>query len=604
MKKTTCGCIVLASAASRKALGLALSLRSVLDFRVVGVFHRSHPYMLSSVFNEKLLVCVDRVSDEWPCMVLEAAAEKDCSLVIPVDYVDVEVLSKHKSLFENQGIALAAPPYEQVVATADKSMLPQLLEGVARTPRTLYVADKNASDKICDLKPPLVVKEVGVAARPSYHLDCKDALLDALKRGPCIVQEYIPGIARGYYVVAYEGEPLLEFTHQRLVEYEPSGGPSLAAKGPVMDPELYRLGRKITAKLGWTGLLMVETKWDPETGEYYVIELNPKFWSSLALPVSLGYHFPAVLAIAYLEGVEAAKKLAKSLHVASGTYSWVLDGIRYLASIPEAWFKLARLTLRKPVNSELFPLDPGRVLSQIATAFKSLPSRRKRWHKKLVLLGTRFSSWVNKLIRILEKREAGIILDLDGTLFKLPVNWARVRAKLVEEGLARKWESVQTTLTRLWTANRGYERASKVIEEFELEVVDDTPALVELGILKELREAGFRLCVATKQASSVAEKLLRQHGFRETVEYIVGRDSGYGPLKRKLFQACMKNIGGNAIVVDDNLKAIVEASRLGLLPMRPAWNKYSAIQALELGVPAASTRELLKLLLRAREMMK
>jgi len=182
------------------------------------------------------------------------------------------------------------------------------------------------------------------------------------------VQEYVPGRGRGYEAVAYDGEPLIEFTHERVVEYDPGGGPSLGARGPILDPNLYRLGRLVLRRLRWTGPLMVETKWVPQEGRYYVIELNPKFWGSLDLPVSLGYHFPAVLVKAVLEGPEAARELARGLRVRRGEFYWVLDGFRYLAKIPSTWFYM----LQRARRSDASISDIARTLLQLSTAVKKL----------------------------------------------------------------------------------------------------------------------------------------------------------------------------------------------------------------------------------------
>ncbi len=79
----------------------------------------------------------------------------------------------------------------------------------------------------------------------------------------------------------------------------------------------------------------------------------------------------------------------------------------------------------------------------------------------------------------------------------------------------------------------------------------------------------------------------------------MGRDSGYGPLKRQLIHVCMETAGEKAVVIDDNLKAVIEAVRLGLTPLRVSTNRYRTVEALELGIPAGPTEELLHLILKA-----
>jgi len=73
----------------------------------------------------------------------------------------------------------------------------------------------------------------GDASNLSYHLTRESAFAEARKRRRCLVQEYVAGVGRGYYTIASGGEPLLEFTHERLVERDPSGEASVGgARSP------------------------------------------------------------------------------------------------------------------------------------------------------------------------------------------------------------------------------------------------------------------------------------------------------------------------------------------------------------------------------------
>ncbi len=563
--------VVLASIASRKALAIARSLRVALGARVVGVSHRRHPFIYSRLFDEVVVVeSASRGGLEWGLALLEVAEKAGGDVVLPVDFLDVVSLSRVRG---RGGVAVAAPSYESVVEASNKAGLRGLLGDAV--PASVIVSDSSSVREVYRLRPPLVVKGLSDASSPEFFPDVEGAVRAALARAPCLVQEYVPGRGVGYETVAFDGEPLLEFTHERVVEYDPGGGASLGARGPVLDPNLYRLGRIVASRLRWTGPLMVEAKWVPAEGRYFVVELNPKFWGSLDLPVSLGYHFPAVLVKAVLEGVEAAREFARGLRVGGrGEFYWVLDGFRYVAKVPGAWLYMARRARR----SDFSVSDPARVALQIVTALRRLDAERGAWQRSL----ERDYEKLKRFYRGLFKGGRPlVILDFDGVIVRLRVDWRRVYRVLEEKGYRRRWETVVGMFRRLWFEDRGrFEEASRIVEGFEHR------ARVR-RMLGEGELRGLDFCVASMQAESVLRRFVAGG-------VLVGRDSGFGPVKGEMFKACVERAGwdGPVVVLDDDLYNCVVALRMGFYPVRVVDNAYRAVEALRLGILPLDSRSI------------
>lgn len=568
--------MLLASIASRKALPLSSSLKKH-SFSVYGVAHSIHPNVFSRFFERRVVVRNPREGLSWAKAVARIAREWGADLVIPVDFVDVAAFAKWKSFFEESGVELAAPSFEAVELASSKEKLPHLLKGLSKTPRQVAVLRPSDAAKLADLEPPLVVKGLGDASGPEYFPTRELAARRAAERAPCLVQEYVPGAGRGYYAVAFNGEPLLEFTHERITEYDPAGGASLAARGPILDPRLFKLGRGVVELLKWTGPIMVETRFVAETGEYFVMEINPKFWGSLDLPVSLGYHFPAILAKAYTEGVEAAKRAATELRVRSGRHYWVLDGMRYLAKIPSTWGRMAAGVARGGY-CDVDLSDAARVAVQFTWALKRLHREKEDWSRRIASDASKLRWWVRSAVKA-GVRE--VVFDLDGTLASLPVNWNAVRAILQRRGFAKPWEGVTETLRRLWVTDRGrYEAASSAVEEIELKAAEAAKPLVNPSVFDDLP---LDVKVATLQTSRSAREALRRAGFAKLCERVTGRDSDVGPYKEAMFLSTCER---GAVVVEDNLRNAVCAKRSGHLPVLVADDTYARVRALRLGFPA------------------
>ena len=107
-----------------------------------------------------------------------------------------------------------------------------------------------------------------------------------------IVQEFLPTTDEYAFFALYdEGEPVSTFQHRQIRAYNYAGGPS-AYRESVSIPELGEAGRALLDELDWHGLAMVEFLRDGDTGEFELMEINPRFWSSLPFSVRAGADFP------------------------------------------------------------------------------------------------------------------------------------------------------------------------------------------------------------------------------------------------------------------------------------------------------------------------
>lgn len=123
------------------------------------------------------------------------------------------------------------------------------------------------------------------------------------EHGPLLLQERVPaeGAAVGVSLL-YDGagRHRASFAHRRLRQYPVSGGPSTQRKSIALD-DLATMSRKLLETLAWKGVAMVEWKIHPRTGDPFLIEINPRFWGSLALAVRSGVDFPTLYANAVLD---------------------------------------------------------------------------------------------------------------------------------------------------------------------------------------------------------------------------------------------------------------------------------------------------------------
>lgn len=137
-----------------------------------------------------------------------------------------------------------------------------------------------------------------------------------------LMQEQVSGVGRGFFCIAKEGKIISYYMHQRIREIPITGGSSTAAKS-IFCEKMFNISKQIIEYLNWSGPLMIEYKYDETKQQYYLIELNPKFWGSLDLSYAVGLNFGKTLIEAYSNKVE--EQIEKKYEVGK-KFFWVLDG--------------------------------------------------------------------------------------------------------------------------------------------------------------------------------------------------------------------------------------------------------------------------------------
>ncbi|MBX3442330.1 MAG: ATP-grasp domain-containing protein [Planctomyces sp.] len=234
--------------------------------------------------------------------VLGLAQQQGFDLIVPTSDKSLTPLMPHRDEL-NRHAHFVAPDDVGFEFTSNKDQtLSKASELGIPIPSTTLLSGPEAlrgfqlpSDFPVVLKPQASTRAGAVERNEVRIVHARESALEQLdrmlQRGPVLVQGYCPGYGVGLSVLGNAGEVVAAFQHQRVHE-PPRGGAGSYRKSVPLDATLLEFARKFCAAIGWSGPAMFEYKVDPATGAAVLMEVNGRFWGSLALAIQSGVDFP------------------------------------------------------------------------------------------------------------------------------------------------------------------------------------------------------------------------------------------------------------------------------------------------------------------------
>jgi len=219
------------------------------------------------------------------------------------------MLNTERHEWERWGMRLGCGPTDLLLRAFDKASTLRFAQacGVRIPPTgfpTSFAEAREAAAAVgypCIVKPRLSDYWDGnhyVAAHGAEYVQNEadlEATVLACRQGTLwpLIQGVVGGRGKGVFALYDRGTPIVWFAHERLRDIRPSGSGSSLRRSIPVEPRLREPSMRLLAAMGWHGPAMVEFRDDGE-GEPCLMEVNGRFWSSLALAVAAGVDFPAM----------------------------------------------------------------------------------------------------------------------------------------------------------------------------------------------------------------------------------------------------------------------------------------------------------------------
>jgi predicted ATP-grasp superfamily ATP-dependent carboligase len=266
-------------------------------------------------------------------------------LVLPMSEATTLPISARRESLLAAGARLVLPDHADLLRAFDKDQTTRLAAsfGIAVPATKLIAVPEQAAAAAQSARYPVVLKprtseettvggNIRATGRPRYARDARefdDAYRDLGSRASAILmQEFVLGEGTGYFALMHHGELRAEFAHRRIRDVYPTGSGSAVRVSVDPDPEIRKSSLAILSALRWHGVAMVEYRQQPGMPPVFM-EVNGRFWHSLALACYAGADFPALLACMAENGdIEPSMDYRRGVRC-----RWLVGDARHLAEV-------------------------------------------------------------------------------------------------------------------------------------------------------------------------------------------------------------------------------------------------------------------------------
>lgn len=286
-----------------------------------------------------------RQIDAFIAAISDFVRQRPGTLILPMTEATTLPLSSHRDSLIAAGARLILSDHNDLLRAFNKEETTRLAESLGvPTPKTITVLNhEQAGDVVRSIRYPVVLKPraseeisragaVRTGGRPRYASNAAQfntAYAEISERSSAVlVQEFVAGEGTGYFALMHHGELRAEFTHRRIRDVYPTGSGSAVRISVEPDPEIRKYSLSILSALRWHGVAMVEYRKQPSSPAVFM-EVNGRFWHSLALACYAGVDFPAVLAQMAEHG-----DVERSAEYRAGVRCrWLLGDARHLVEV-------------------------------------------------------------------------------------------------------------------------------------------------------------------------------------------------------------------------------------------------------------------------------
>ena len=345
-------------------LSVALCLGHAPGLKVHALGRNRADALRFSRFVSSYRTCQEGGPDALLESIEDSVRRTGADVLFPVFIPEIRFVSEHRAELGRLIHVPPTPEMAQIELVEDKWELWKLAKehGIPCPATAWYRNDLEAMTKMSF---PVLLKPIRGAGGHGIRKFMTPGEMIAYGRtrvtddNPHIVQSFVEGFDIDCSVLCKDGR-ILAMTIQRGVVFRGSRFSLAQAIQFVEHPRVREMAAELMAILNWNGVAHIDMRYDTADGEIKVIEINPRYWTSLLGSLAVGVNFPHLHCLSALgrefavpvyrleSYVNALESIRQILRVRprqdAVRFSWSNTALRYGLSDPIA--QSIRLILR------------------------------------------------------------------------------------------------------------------------------------------------------------------------------------------------------------------------------------------------------------------
>ncbi|QHG18517.1 ATP-grasp domain-containing protein [Nostoc sp. ATCC 53789] len=251
-----------------------------------------------SAYIDSLVISKNRMNSiKYLDEVIRTIETQGINIIFPASEESFKFVSKYRDKLSKLCRVVALPSEENLDTAFDKWKLHLLLKKHnILTPETVLLKE---IENISQFNYPVILKPVDGSGGKNIQKfeSLEEENFQALCNYPndaYIVQKYVPGHDIGCSVLCQDGQ-VLAYTIQQQLGLTKGFTPKIDKLKFVHDSAVIDIVTKTMNVLKWNGVANLDLRYNSQTGQINVIEINPRFWQSLMGSLSVGVNFPYIL---------------------------------------------------------------------------------------------------------------------------------------------------------------------------------------------------------------------------------------------------------------------------------------------------------------------
>lgn len=307
-------------------------------------------------------------------------------VIIPVSDICVGYHSRKKSELESRyRVKIAVPDYSSVSIVEDKNLFMNFCEetGVAH-PLTITLSNSNLIEAASKVGLPALIKpNFSVGARGITIVNSIDELKEKYppihsQFGDSTLQELIENNDYYYNVMMYRDKNgnILGNAIIKIVRMYPVAAGSSTCCISIENQDLLSICKDALDKLNWVGMADFDVLQRLDTGEYKVIEINPRVPASIRAAFISGINFPEIIVrdTLGLSPVRYKYRPSKILRYLGTDLLWAIKTKKLWGNNPSWWKFISKSTYYQ----DIFFRDPSTWVTWLWSGLRKLSHRNKK----------------------------------------------------------------------------------------------------------------------------------------------------------------------------------------------------------------------------------